>query len=114
MKKNSKKSSVIGVKALTIFLIIILAGNVYEASAKEKTVPVSEYNACVDDYNSCRDLLVQTDKDLAEANKLIDEMNKKNRLSTIKEEAIIGVVVGTVCLALGIGVGFYFGLQVGK
>lgn len=114
MKRNSRKSSVIAGKALTIFLIIILAGSAYETSAKEKTVSASEYNACVEDYNSCRDLLVQTDKDLAEANKLIDEMNKKNRLSTIKEEAIIGIVVGTVCLALGVGVGFYFGIQAGR
>lgn len=114
MKKNSKTSSVIGVKALTIFLIIILAGSAHEASAKEKTVPVSEYNACVDDYNSCRDLLVQTDKDLAEASKLIDEMNKKNRLSTIKEEAIIGVVVGLSCLLIGLGGGIAIGVKFGK
>lgn len=99
---------------LMISLAIILAVNVCEAKDKEKTVPAAQYNALVDDYNECRDLLIESNENLVDANRMLDDLGKKKCPSQIKEKALIGVIVGISCLLIGAGVGVALAVEVGK
>lgn len=114
MRKNFLINLKILKNVLIILLAIILAASACEAKNKEKTVPVNQYNALVDEYNQCRDLLIESNENLVEANRMLDDLGKKKCPSQIKEKALIGVIVGISCLLIGVGAGVAIVVEIGN
>ena len=68
----------------------------------------------VEETLECRDLLIESNENLVDANRMLDDLGKKKCPSQIKEKALIGVIVGISCLLIGAGVGVALAVEVGK